>query len=113
MRITQYSDYALRTLIYLAVMPSSQAAAGRDIADSYGCFQASFGQNRTHSLSRMGLIDTMRGKRWYRLAMPPKDINLGVVLRHTEADFALADCFSYLKKLTQTGVSPTIQSHGY
>ena len=106
MRITQYSDYALRTLIYLAVMPSSHALANvQDIADSYGISKHHL-VKIVHSLSRMGLIDTMRGKNGgIRLAMPPKDINLGVVLRHTEADFALVDCFLPKKTDTDRGIS--------
>lgn len=94
MRITQYSDYALRTLIYLAVVPSNHELVNiQDIADSYGISKNHL-TKIVHQLSRIGLIDSLRGKNGgIRLAMHPKQINIGTVLRHTEVDFALVNCF--------------------
>lgn len=94
MRITQYSDYALRTLIYLAVVPDKHTLVNiQDVADSYGISKNHL-TKIVHQLSRLGLIDSLRGKNGgIRLALSPKDINIGAVLRHTEADFALVECF--------------------
>ncbi len=82
MRITQYSDYALRTLIYLAVKPDKYSLANiQDIADSYGISKNHL-TKIVHQLSRLGLIESMRGKNGgIRLAKNPKDINIGTVLR--------------------------------
>ncbi|WP_315043323.1 RrF2 family transcriptional regulator [Faucicola mancuniensis] len=102
MRITQYSDYALRTLIYLAVKPDKYSLANiQDIADSYGISKNHL-TKIVHQLSRLGLIESMRGKNGgIRLAKNPKDINIGTVLRQTEADFAVVDCFNPLKSTVQ------------
>lgn len=94
MRITQYSDFALRTLIYLAVVPQSHELANiQHIADSYHISKNHL-TKVVHQLSSLGLIESVRGKNGgIRLALHPRDINIGAVLRHTEADFALVECF--------------------
>lgn len=94
MRITQYSDYALRTLIYLAVKPNPYELANiQDVADSYGISKNHL-TKIVHQLNRIGLIDSTRGKNGgIRLAKAPKDINIGEVLRQTETDFAVVACF--------------------
>lgn len=94
MRLTNYSDYALRTLIYLTVMPTSEALATiSDIADSYQISKSHL-TKIVHQLAQLGYIDSVRGKSGgIRLAMAAKDINLGQVLRHTEPDFAIVPCF--------------------
>lgn len=94
MRITQYSDFALRTLIYLAVVPQSHELANiQDIANSYDISKNHL-TKIVHQLSRLGLIESVRGKHGgIRLAHSPKNINIGSVLRHTEVDFASVDCF--------------------
>lgn len=94
MRITQYSDYALRTLIYLAVVPDKHTLVNiQDVADSYGISKNHL-TKIVHQLSRLGLIDSLRGKNGgIRLALSPKEINIGAVLRHTEVDFGLVECF--------------------
>ncbi|MDN5566974.1 MAG: Rrf2 family transcriptional regulator [Psychrobacter sp.] len=94
MRLTNYSDYALRILMYLAVMPSSNTLATiADIADSYQISKSHL-TKIVHQLAQLGYIDSVRGKNGgIRLAMAAKDINLGQILRHTEPDFAIVPCF--------------------
>lgn len=94
MRLTQYSDYALRALIYLAVVPAPHQLVNiQDIADSYNISKNHL-TKIIHQLGTLGLIESVRGKHGgIRLARSPKDINIGAVLRHTEADFMLVDCF--------------------
>ena len=93
MRLTQYSDYALRTLMYLAVMPYPQELATiADIADSYQISKSHL-TKIIHQLAQLGYIDSVRGKNGgIRLAKSPQDINLGKVVCHTEPDFAIVPC---------------------
>lgn len=46
-------------------------------------------------LTRAGYVKAVRGRSGgFTLAMAPKDINLGAVVRATEPDFALVECFA-------------------
>lgn len=95
MRLTNYTDYALRSLIYLAVKPDPQALANiSDIADSYQISKSHL-TKIIHQLGQLGYIDSMRGKNGgIRLACAPKDINLGVLIKQIEPDFDLVQCFA-------------------
>ena len=94
MRLTNYSDYALRSLIYLAVKPEPYTLANiSDIADSYNISKSHL-TKIIHQLGQLGYIDSVRGKNGgIRLALAPKDINLGVLIKQIEPDFALVECF--------------------
>jgi Rrf2 family nitric oxide-sensitive transcriptional repressor len=92
MRLTVYTDYALRVLMYVAVRPEQRPTIG-GIAASYGI-------SRSHlmkvvlDLGRAGYLETVRGKNGgLRLARPPEEIVLGEVIRRTEPDMALVPCF--------------------
>ncbi|SNT69663.1 Rrf2 family transcriptional regulator [Psychrobacter sp. LV10R520-6] len=95
MRLTNYSDYALRSLIYLAVKPEPQTLANiSDIARSYDISKSHL-TKIIHQLGQLGYIDSVRGKNGgIRLARAPKDINLGVLIKQIEPDFALVECFA-------------------
>ena len=91
MQLTLYTDYALRTLMYLAVCDDT--ATITEIADHYHI-------SRNHlvkvvdNLGRLGYITTTRGRQGgLRLAHPPASINLGEVVRRTEPNFHLVECF--------------------
>lgn len=94
MRLTNYSDYALRSLIYLAVRPEPPLLANiSDIADSYGISKSHL-TKIIHQLGQLGYIESVRGKNGgIRLARAPKDINLGVLIKQIEPDFDLVECF--------------------
>lgn len=95
MRLTNYSDYALRSLIYLAVKPEPQMLANiSDIAQSYNISKSHL-TKIIHQLGQLGYIDSVRGKNGgIRLARAPKDINLGVLIKQIEPDFNLVECFA-------------------
>ena len=95
MRLTNYSDYALRTLMYLAVLPDRSALATiTDIANSYQISRSHL-TKIIHQLAQIGFIESIRGKNGgIRLAKSPKHIVLGDVIRHTEPDFELVPCFA-------------------
>lgn len=92
MRLTTFSDYTLRTLIYLGLRPDRLCTID-EIAAAYG-ISAHHLTKVVHQSARAGEIQTVRGQHGgLRLAHPPEEINLGAVLRRTEADMEIAPCF--------------------
>lgn len=92
MRLTSYTDYALRTLMYLA-MNRDRLVTIQDIADIHGIAKNHL-TKVVHQLGLLGVVDTVRGRSGgLRLGKEPKDINLGELVRHTETDFYMAACF--------------------
>ena len=93
MKITRYTDYSLRVLMYLAVQ-GERLATIREIAESYDISRNHL-MKVVHQLNRKGYLETVRGKNGgLRLHLKPGDINLGVLVRETEPDFELVECFS-------------------
>jgi Rrf2 family transcriptional regulator, nitric oxide-sensitive transcriptional repressor len=92
MRLTAYTDYTLRTLIYLALDPGRHATIAQ-IADTYRISEAHL-TKVVHQLGVAGEIETVRGRNGgLRLKKSPEEINLGAVVRRTEPDLALVPCF--------------------
>ena len=93
MRLTGYTDYTLRTLIYLALQPDRLATIA-DIAIAYD-ISANHLMKVVHQLSVAGDITTKRGRRGgLRLARPASAVNIGDVVRRTEPDMALVPCLA-------------------
>ena len=93
MRLTVYSDYALRTLMYLAVKDDELATIA-EIAQTYGISKNHL-MKVAHALGVAGYVETVRGRGGgLRLAMPREAITLGEVVRQTEPDMALVPCFA-------------------
>tara|TARA_B100000378_G_scaffold157417_1_gene126714 strand:+ start:1451 stop:1900 length:450 start_codon:yes stop_codon:yes gene_type:complete len=93
MRLTTFSDYALRVLMY--------AASAGDRLITIEETAAAYSISKTHLmkivnvLARNGYLVSIRGRSGgFRLAMPPERVNLGAVIRATEADFALVECLA-------------------
>ncbi len=92
MRLTVYTDYALRMLMYLALKDDGLATI-EEIAQSYGISKNHL-MKVAHQLGVAGYVDTVRGRNGgLRLAKPAKAIGLGEVVRHTEPDMAIVMCF--------------------
>lgn len=92
MRLTVYTDYALRVLIYVAVHPEPKPTIGQ-IAASYDISRNHL-MKVVYQLGVAGYIETSRGKSGgLRLARDPESIGLGELVRRTEPDFALVPCF--------------------
>jgi Rrf2 family nitric oxide-sensitive transcriptional repressor len=92
MRLTTYTDYALRTLMHLAVN-RDRLVTIQDIANLH-----SISKNHltkvVHQLGQIGLVTTVRGRNGgLKLGLEPADINIGNVVRQTETDFHMAECF--------------------
>ena len=92
MRLTTYTDYALRVLIRLAMQPR-QLTTIADIAESYAISENHL-MKVVHQLGLAGYIETIRGRNGgIRLIKEPREINAGEIVRRMEPDFYLATCF--------------------
>ncbi len=95
MRLTVYTDFSLRMLMYLALHPERRPTIA-EIASSYGISRHHL-QKVAYELGAAGYITTTRGKNGgLSLARSPRDIGLGEVVASTEPDMALAPCFDRL-----------------
>ena len=91
MKLTRYTDYALRALIYLATHEGDLASI-RQIAEAHGISQNHL-MKIVQDLARAGFVETVRGRNGgLRLARPADRITIGELVRHTEADGGLVDC---------------------
>jgi len=93
MRLTKFTDYSLRVLIYLAVNDDKHVSVG-DIAAAYGI-------SKNHLmkvilfLSAADIVITTRGKGGgIKLKVSPQQINIGDLVSKSEADTLLLECFS-------------------
>jgi Rrf2 family nitric oxide-sensitive transcriptional repressor len=92
-RLTVYTDYALRLLMYLALKDDGLATIA-EVAGSYGISKNHL-TKVAHQLGVGGYVGTVRGRGGgLRLAKPAEKIGLGEVVRRTEPDLALVPCFS-------------------
>lgn len=94
MRLTVYTDYALRTLMYLAVKREGEGVATiAGVASAFGISKAHLNKV-AHQLGIGGYVQTTRGKGGgLRLARPADEVGLGDVVRYLEPDMALVPCF--------------------
>ena len=93
MRLTRYTDYAMRVLLYLAARPDRLCSIA-EIAAVYGISQNHL-MKVVSDLVNAGYLVSVRGRSGgVRLARLPTEINIGSVVRHTEDGFDLADCGS-------------------
>ena len=93
MHLTQYTDYALRTLIYLGLSEPQQVTIA-EISRTYGISENHL-VKVVHHLGRLGLVKTSRGRGGgLRLALSPGEIIVGHVVRRAEDDLALVECFA-------------------
>lgn len=83
MKITQFTDYSLRLLIYLS-MHRDKVSTVREISAFYSISSEHL-KKIVRRLSELGHIRTVRGKNGgLLLAREPAEINLGELLRHSE-----------------------------
>ena len=93
MRLTAYTDYALRTLIYLAERPERLVTIA-EIAGYHGIPKNHL-TKVVHQLGQAGVLRTVRGRQGgIALGVAPEDIRIGAIVRDTEPDFCVAPCFS-------------------
>ncbi|PWJ83778.1 BadM/Rrf2 family transcriptional regulator [Pseudaminobacter salicylatoxidans] len=93
MRLTTFSDYALRVLMYAAAA-GDRLITIEETSRAYNISRAHL-MKVVNILTRTGFIRAVRGRSGgFALARPPEEINLGAVIRATEPDFALVECFA-------------------
>lgn len=94
MRLTQWTDYTLRVLMYCAACEGrEQPVTITEIAESYGISRSHL-TKIVQELAARKLLETTRGRGGgLRLYRPAQDINIGAVVRATETDFNLVECF--------------------
>lgn len=92
MRLTLFTDYALRILMFLAARPGKLATI-REIAERYGVSENHL-MKIVHQLGKDGFIETVRGRQGgLRLGLKPDAINIGDIVRRYEEDMRLVECF--------------------
>jgi Rrf2 family nitric oxide-sensitive transcriptional repressor len=92
MRLTQFTDYSLRTLLFLSAN-RDRLVTIQDIADLHKISKNHL-MKVVYQLGQTGLVETVRGRNGgLRLAKEPADINIGQLVRTTETDFFMAECF--------------------
>ena len=98
-RLTVYTDYSLRTLLYLALRDADYLATIQEIADTYNISKNHL-MKVTYELGKLGYIETIRGRGGgIRIEMDPSSITIGQVVRQTEDDFNIVECFNHEQNL--------------
>ncbi|PLT34931.1 Rrf2 family transcriptional regulator [Bacillus sp. V5-8f] len=93
MRLTTYSDYSLRVLLYLASQKNERLVNIKEIAEVYDISKNHL-MKIIYNQGKMGYIETVRGRNGgIRLAKRPSEINIGEIIRKTEEDFYIVECF--------------------
>ncbi|MDO8953325.1 MAG: Rrf2 family transcriptional regulator [Gammaproteobacteria bacterium] len=96
MQLTQFTDYSLRALIFIAI--KKQSCTINEISTAYG-----LSENHVvkiiHNLAKLGLINTTRGKNGgITMAVDPADINIKAAVLKLESHFDLVPCFNKEKQ---------------
>lgn len=93
MRLTTFTDYTLRVLMYLALEPGRLATIP-EMAAAYGISENHL-MKVVHHLGRTGTVEPVRGKGGgVRLARGPRDVRIGQIVRASEGGAAVVECFS-------------------
>jgi Rrf2 family nitric oxide-sensitive transcriptional repressor len=91
MRLTDYTDYSLRVLLYLAVRGDGLSTI-QDISQAYGISKNHL-MKVVQQLAERGWIETVRGRNGgLRFAEQSRALTVGEVVRVMENDFALVAC---------------------
>ncbi|TVQ33216.1 MAG: Rrf2 family transcriptional regulator [Geminicoccaceae bacterium] len=92
MHLNTFTNYAIRLLMYCA-LKGDDIAKTRDVAAAYGISENHL-TKVAQQLAAAGFIKTLRGRGGgLRLAKRPEDISIGAVVRATEGNLCLVECF--------------------
>lgn len=102
MRLNLQTDYALRMLIHLCLVPDRPVPIG-EVAETFGISKnhlVKVGNRLVH----LGFAEALRGRSGgLRLARAPERIVVGDVVRRIEPDFAVVECFAHPGKCAIDG----------
>lgn len=102
MRLTSFTDYALRLLL-LTAQAGEDLVTIEQAATRYRISRAHL-MKVANQLTRAGILTAVRGRSGgLRLARPADQIRIGEVVRATEPDFALVECFTTGNECVITG----------
>lgn len=92
MQLSRYTDYGLRLLTYLAVLPKGQRASIDEISQAYDLSRNHINKI-VHQLGKEGIIDTKRGKGGgFYLALSPDQINIADIVILLETSMQIINC---------------------
>ena len=92
MRLAEYTDYTLRVLMYCAARPQQLVTIG-ELAEHHAVSKNHL-MKIVNDLARQGVLETTRGRGGgLRLLKHPATIRVGDVVRASETDFRLVECF--------------------
>ncbi len=93
MRLTTFTDYTLRVLMFLALerdrlVTIPELASAFDVSENHL-------MKVVHQLARSGVVESVRGKGGgVRLARAPDEIRIGEIVRRSEGDTPIVECLS-------------------
>ena len=94
MRLTLHTDFALRVLIQVG-LNDGKLTTIKEIAQTFDISKAHL-MKVVNDLSQKGYLDTVRGRNGgIRLMREPRDINIGQVVRDTEAQLDVIGCLEH------------------
>ena len=90
MRLTQFTDYSLRVLIYLALRPKERTTIDQ-LTNAYDVSRHHI-RSVVHHLAKLGYIHFTQGKGGgLTLALNPEQISIREIIENTENDFHIED----------------------
>lgn len=93
MQLTLFTDYSLRTLMYLSVN-KDRLCTVKEIAKGYNISRNHM-VKVVHNLAKCGFVETSKGKGGgIRLLKEPEEVNLRDVITMLEPNLSLVECFS-------------------
>ncbi|MCC5970027.1 MAG: Rrf2 family transcriptional regulator [Pararhodobacter sp.] len=91
MRLTKFTDYSVRVLIYAAM--HAERLVTIDETAEVNTISRSHVKKVVLTLTQLGYLRGQRGRSGgFTLAKPPEEINIGELIRRTEPDFKLVEC---------------------
>lgn len=92
MRLAEYTDHTLRVLMHCAANPHRLVTIA-EVAQAQEISKNNL-MKIVSDLARQGLLETTRGRSGgVRLVKPASEIRIGDVVRASETDFRLVECF--------------------
>ncbi len=93
MHLTIFTDYGLRTLMFLAAHPERLCSV-KEVAEAYGISRNHL-VKVVHRLAQLGYIESSKGKGGgIKLALPPEKLKLGDLVRALEPNMNIVECFN-------------------